>query len=44
MVRYLADNPGKAEIAAIERLWLGPFVLVGMALVMTYAAWKASSG
>jgi hypothetical protein len=41
-VRYLPDSPQKAEIATIGRLWLAPFVLLGMALVMIYATWKTS--
>ena len=40
-VRYLPENPQKAEIATPMRLWLAPSVLLGMALVMIYAAWKA---
>ena len=40
-IRYLAENPQKAEIATPMRLWLAPFVLLGMAFVMIYAAWKA---
>lgn len=42
-VRYLPENPEKAEIATPMRLWLAPFVLLGMALIMTYAAWKAGT-
>ena len=42
-VRYLLDNPEKAEIATPVRLWLAPLVLLGMALVMLYAFWKAGS-
>jgi hypothetical protein len=42
-VAYRSDRPEAAEIATAARLWLAPIVMIGMALVALYGAWKAGA-